>query len=66
MSLTPLTNFRRTHRVEVGEEAEGGGAIESEGQEVFEVELRLQMSSWDWERGEEGVALGRGTWTAHK
>lgn len=53
------THFRCcTHRVEVGEKAERGGSIKSEGQEVFEVELRLQWPSRDRERSEKGAALG--------
>lgn len=47
-----------THRVKVREEAEGRGSIESEGQEVFEVKLRLQRPSWDREGSQKGAALG--------
>lgn len=47
-----------THRVEVGKEAEGRGSIESEGQEVFEVQLRLQRPSRDREGRQKGAALG--------
>ena len=55
-----------THRVEVGKEAEGRGSIESEGQEVFEVELRLQRPSRDREGSQKGAALGWRTWTTHR
>lgn len=48
----------RVHRIKVREEAKGGGSIESEGQEVFEVELRLQRPSWDREGSQKGAALG--------
>ena len=57
-----MPKSRCTHRVKVGEEAEGRGSIESEGQEVFEVELRLQRPSWDGEGSQERAALGRRTW----
>lgn len=55
-----------TYRVKVREEAEGRGSIESEGQEVFEVELRLERPSWDREGSEKGAALGRRTWTTQR
>lgn len=58
-----MPRSRCTHRVEVGEEAEGRGSIESEGQQVFEVELRLQRPSLDGEGSQEGAALGRRTCT---
>lgn len=47
-----------THRIKVWEEAKGRGSIESEGQEVFEVELRLQRPSWDREGSQKRAALG--------
>ena len=54
-----MVNFCHwTHRVKVREEAEGGGSIESEGQEVFEVELRLQWPTWNREGSQKGAALG--------
>lgn len=55
-----------THCVKVREEAEGRGSIESEGQEVLEVELRLQRPSRDREGSQERAALGRRTWTTQR
>lgn len=51
------------HRVEVGEEAERRRAVESEGQQVLEVQLRLQRPSRDGQGSQEGAALGRRTCT---
>lgn len=47
-----------THCVEVGEEAERRRAVESEGQQVLEVQLRLQRPCGDGEGSQEGAALG--------
>lgn len=55
-----------THCVKVREEAEGRGPIESEGQEVLEVELRLQRPSRDREGSQERAALGRRTLKTHR
>lgn len=53
----------QAHRVEVGEEAERRRAVESEGQQVLEVQLRLQRPSRDGQGSQEGAALGRRTCT---
>lgn len=51
----------QAHRVEVGEEAERRRAVESEGQQVLEVQLRLQRPSRDGQGSQEGAALDRRT-----
>lgn len=55
-----------THCIKVGEEAEGRRSTEPEGQEVFEVELRLQRPPWDRQGSQQGAALGRCTWTRQR
>lgn len=58
--------MRNAYCVEVREKAEGGGSIQLEGHEVFEVELRLQRPPWEREGGQERAALGRRTWTTQR
>lgn len=58
MCASRFPSAARTHRVEVGEEAERRRAVESEGQQVLEVQLRLQRPCGDGEGGQEGAALG--------
>lgn len=61
-----LFSSKRAHRVEVGEEAERRRPVESEGQQVLEVELRLQGPPRHGEGSQEGAALGRRTWVTQR
>lgn len=58
--------LEEAHRVEVGEEAERRRPVESEGQQVLEVELRLQGPPRHGEGSQEGAALGRRTWVTQR
>lgn len=64
--LPPFFFFFFSHRVEVGEEAERRRPVESEGQQVLEVELRLQGPPRHGEGSQEGAALGRRTWVTQR
>lgn len=59
-------SLEEAHRVEVGEEAERRRPVESEGQQVLEVELRLQGPPRHGEGSQEGAALGRRTWVTQR
>lgn len=56
----------KAYGVKVGEKAEGGGSVQFEGHEVFELELRLQRPSGEGQGGQERAALGRGTCTTQR
>lgn len=65
-SLFLFFSLEEAHRVEVGEEAERRRPVESEGQQVLEVELRLQRPPRHGEGSQEGAALGRRTWVTQR